>query len=222
MKVLIIDTSSDAVCVAVGDSKESATDILMDEKARHGENLFETLADALKEQGISIKSIEAVGVGIGPGSFTGLRIGIIAAHSLAHALAVPVVYFSSLELLALSQLSQVQPAEGAYPQEEVSVYRDARRKEFYTATFSFENPTIHEEVVDGVKIASMLTRVESEHLIPYSHPEEPQATKDLLKPSAAIALVQKAVKNNIIADTFNAQAIYIRKSDAELSWNVKS
>ena len=219
MKVLIIDTSSDAVCVAVGDSKESATDILMDEKARHGENLFETLADALKEQGISIKSIEAVGVGIGPGSFTGLRIGIIAAHSLAHALAVPVVYFSSLELLALSQ---VQPAEGAYPQEEVSVYRDARRKEIYTATFSFESLAIHEEVVDGVKIASMLTRVESEHLIPYSHPEEPQATKDLLKPSAAIALVQKAVENNIIADTFSAQAIYIRKSDAELSWNVKS
>ena len=219
MNVLILDTSSDAVCVAVGSSVESATDILMDEKARHGENIFETLANALKEQGTSIKSIEAVGVGIGPGSFTGLRIGIIAAHSLAHALSIPVVYFSSLELLALSQ---VQPAEGVYPQGEVSVYRDARRKEFYTATFSFESLAIHEEVVDGVKIASMLTRVESEHLIPYSAVIPSEVEESLLQPSSAIALVQKAVKNNIIADTFSAQAIYIRKSDAKLSWNVKS
>lgn len=219
MNVLILDTSSDAVCVAVGDSAENSTNVLMDEKARHGENLFETLVNALKEQRIEMKNLDAIGVGIGPGSFTGLRIGIIAAHSLAHALSIPVVYFSSLELIALSQ---VQPAEGSYPQEEVSIYRDARRKEFYTATFSFEAPEIHEEIVDGVKIASMLTRVKSEHLVPYSHPEEPQATKDLLNASSTIELVQLAVENNIVADTFNAQAIYIRKSDAELSWNVKS
>lgn len=209
MKVLIIDTSSDAVCVAVGDSLENATTILMDEKARHGENLFETLAKAFKEQNIEMKDIGAIGVGIGPGSFTGLRIGIIAAHSLAHALSIPVVYFSSLELMALSSNKSV-------------IYRDARRKEFYSATFSFENPSIHEEIVDGVKVASMLTRVKSEHLIPYSSVVPSEVEESLLKPSSAIELVQQAVKNNIIADTFNAQAIYIRKSDAELSWNVKS
>lgn len=207
MNVLIIDTSSDAVCVAVGDSVNNATNILMDEKARHGENLFEALAQALKDQKIEMKSLEAVGVGIGPGSFTGLRIGIIAAHSFAHALSIPVVYFSSLELMALSS-------------NETEIFRDARRKEFYTATFSFDSPQIHEQIVDGVEIASMLTRVESEHLIPYLSKVEPRQGGVLA--SSAIELVQLAVQNDIIADTFNAQAIYIRKSDAELSWNVQS
>lgn len=220
MQVLIIDTSADAVYVCVGSSKENAVDIVVSEKSRHGENLFQVIENALVQSNIELKDIEAIGVGIGPGSFTGLRIGIIAAHTFAHALEVPIVYMSSLELMALSSQSE----------EEIVIYRDARRKEYYTATFTTKNSSIHEEEVDGVKIASILKRIETEHLIPYdsvnlsdssSHPERGTAESKDLKLSNAIDLLQEAVAQNIVANPFAAQAIYIRKSDAELSWNIK-
>ncbi len=224
MQVLLIDTSAQAVCVAIGSSKEDAVDISLNEKSRHGENLFQVISDVFNQSNIDMKQVQAIGVGVGPGSFTGLRIGIIAAHTLAHALDIPLVYMSSLELMALSANAREGESEDA--SEEIVVYRDARRKEYYTATFSMQNQNVHEEVVDGVKIASMLNRVEAEHLIPYydvnlEDPEQVEAMAKDLKLSNAIYLVQQAVSNSIVANTFGAQAIYIRKSDAELSWNIK-
>lgn len=214
MVTLVIDTSSDAVCLSVGTSLKDSTNIVLSEKSRHGENLFIAIADALASQDIDIKMIEAIGVGIGPGSFTGLRIGIISAHTLAHALNIPLVYFSSLELFALSEIVR-NSISG-----EVSVYRDARRKENYCATFSIDDFSIRRVQVDGVEIASLLNRIETEHLEPYSDSIIENNSSDLI-PSSAIELVQKAVEKNITANVFGAQAIYIRKSDAELSWNVK-
>ena len=65
--VLIIDTSSDAVCVCVGNSFDQATNIVMNEKSRHGENLFEAISKALLAQSKSLNEIDVIGVGIGPG-----------------------------------------------------------------------------------------------------------------------------------------------------------
>ena len=219
--VLIIDTSSDAVCVCVGNSFDQATNIVMNEKSRHGENLFEAISKALLAQSKSLNEIDVIGVGIGPGSFTGLRIGIIAAHSFAHALSIPIVYFSSLELIALSEMTGHSAEDGPSIGTSIEVVKDARRKEHYYAKFEsrkFDKARLIN--IDGVEIATILIRIESEQLIPQGEIEENIYDHELC-PAGAIELVQKACVAEIFANNFAAQAIYIRKSYAELSWNIK-
>jgi tRNA threonylcarbamoyladenosine biosynthesis protein TsaB len=68
---------------------------------RHGEQLLEQLDNLLAEVGVGRRELKAVVVGLGPGSFTGLRIGLATAKTIAYSLAVPIVGISTSEALAL-------------------------------------------------------------------------------------------------------------------------
>ncbi|GAA1608344.1 tRNA (adenosine(37)-N6)-threonylcarbamoyltransferase complex dimerization subunit type 1 TsaB [Kribbella sancticallisti] len=125
--LLAFDTSSAAVTVALADpvsgavvASSSTVDAL-----RHGELLAPAIADALATAGCSPRDLTKIAVGVGPGPFTGLRVGLVTARTMADMLGIEVAGVCSLDILA-RQSSLALP---------VAVATDARRKEIYWALY---------------------------------------------------------------------------------------
>lgn len=100
MKVLAIDTSSPMGSVAVADGLDVLAEVAARVRARHGETLLPHVEGALASAGLEAADIELLAVGLGPGSFTGTRIGVATVKGLALGLGLPVVGVSSLRVLA--------------------------------------------------------------------------------------------------------------------------
>lgn len=124
--LLAFDTSSAAVTVALASptgevlASSSTVDAL-----RHGELLAPAIAAALATAGCTPGELTRIAVGVGPGPFTGLRVGLVTARTMADVLGIEVVGVCSLDILAL-QSPVDQP---------VAVATDARRKEIYWALY---------------------------------------------------------------------------------------
>lgn len=231
-KTLIIDTSTDAVVIAYGESVTNSVSKSMSQHAFHSENILVVIDEVLSKSGATIKDVDVIGVGIGPGLFTGLRVGITCAHALAQALNINVVYFSSLELVAHSSMNST---------DEVIVGKDARRHELYCAHYKTSDIANLVEV-DGIKFASNMNRVQDEHLsspadlVQHVNSSNVELVLDSLETydelreidssvtefkvdgSSVIDLVVQAHEKEFFADVFNPHVLYLRKSDAELSW----
>ncbi len=99
MNILVIDTSSKLCSVGIKHNDERIYKTL-DEGRTHSETLLPLINEILKENNISLDEIEVLGVVIGPGSFTGIRIGISTIKAISFAKNIPVVEISSTEVLA--------------------------------------------------------------------------------------------------------------------------
>jgi tRNA threonylcarbamoyladenosine biosynthesis protein TsaB len=133
MNVLGLDTCFPALSVAVGRNVGapdagvvSSTEPMA---TGHAERLMPLIADLLEQSGLAIADIDRIAVTVGPGSFTGTRIGIAAARALKLARELPIVTFTSLEAIALSP--GVAPEAG----EDLVVANDAHRGEAYAQVF---------------------------------------------------------------------------------------
>jgi len=124
--LLAFDTSSAAVTVALASlSGEVLASSSTVDALRHGELLAPAIAAALAEVGCRPRDLTRIAVGVGPGPFTGLRVGLVTARTMADVLGIEVVGVCSLDILAL-QSPLDQP---------VAVATDARRKEIYWALY---------------------------------------------------------------------------------------
>jgi tRNA threonylcarbamoyladenosine biosynthesis protein TsaB len=125
--LLAFDTSSAAVTVALADPITGATIASSStvDALRHGELLAPAIADALATAGCSPRDLTRIAVGVGPGPFTGLRVGLVTARTMADVLGIEVAGVCSLDILA-RQSSLGLP---------VAVATDARRKEIYWALY---------------------------------------------------------------------------------------
>lgn len=101
----------------------------------HSEQLHLFIQEAMQQAGLSLDAFDAVSVSKGPGSYTGLRIGVSAAKGLCFALDIPLIAVPTLRALA----SQVQVSEGV-----LIPMLDARRMEVYSAVFSYRFEAIRE------------------------------------------------------------------------------
>ena len=226
--VLTIDSSTNAVAVACGSSDRDASSRCVEQRAFHSENILVVIDEILQERSLTMKDIDVIGVGVGPGLFTGLRVGISAAHAFAHALDIPLVYFSSLELTA-NRLSLESRPEGFGPKDlqgstlerdVISVARDARRGEFYRATYSSTLTPVATCTIDTTTFSTKRERIVPESLIAYEEYDEEETTA-LVDARYMINHVIEAAHARIVANVFAPSALYIRKSDAELSWNIQ-
>jgi len=120
-----LDTSSTVTSVALHDDADVIAVVDHDAVARQGELLAPAIQAVLAAAGVSASDLGRVVVGVGPGPFTGLRVGLMTARALGHALGVPVVGVVSPDTLA----AQVSGAD------EVVVVTDARRREVYWAAY---------------------------------------------------------------------------------------
>ncbi len=131
MIVLAIDTSTDRAAVALAGPEGPTRSAPIEPGARHGRGLVPAIAALLAEAGVAVADLGGIGVGLGPGSYTGLRIGLMAAKTLAYAAARPLVGLDSLEAIARNA-----PAES----DRVAVAVDAQRGDAYVAEFGRDAP----------------------------------------------------------------------------------
>jgi tRNA threonylcarbamoyladenosine biosynthesis protein TsaB len=148
MRILAFDTATRATAVAVCETRdargagagagagprEARDDPPAGRRPNHMTRLMPLIVDLLDEAGWSWTDIERIAVGVGPGTFTGLRIGISTARALARSLSCPLVGVSTLQSLALN-LDRAAP--DAEPDAVVAVL-DARRWEAFAAAWSVE------------------------------------------------------------------------------------
>lgn len=127
MKILAIETSTMLGGVAVlGEAEGLIIETKLNIKATHSERLMREIDHALRQAGLVISDIDVFGVAIGPGSFTGLRIGLSTVKGFSYATGKPIVSVPSLEAFAWNF------PYSAYP---VCTMFDARKKEVYAAVF---------------------------------------------------------------------------------------
>jgi tRNA threonylcarbamoyladenosine biosynthesis protein TsaB len=136
--LLAFDTSTPAVTVALHDGTAVVAERTVVDARRHGELLAPGIAHVLAATGTSASDLTALAVGVGPGPFTGLRIGLMTARALSEALAIPVTGVCSLDILAAA-VSSAEP---------FVVATDARRKEVYWATYDRDSVRIDGPRVD--------------------------------------------------------------------------
>jgi tRNA threonylcarbamoyladenosine biosynthesis protein TsaB len=128
--ILALETSSSlcAACVLDPASGRVAGEVSNDIGRGHAERLMDDVAEALKQAGVSYSDLTAIACGAGPGSFTGIRVGVAAARGFGLALKIPVHGVSSLQAIAL------QARAGANGKAMIAV-QDAGRNEIYAQSF---------------------------------------------------------------------------------------
>lgn len=100
MSILAIDTSSQVSSVAVASKECLFAELTMQAKLTHSETLMPHIRQVLRMASQPKETLEGIAVSVGPGSFTGLRIGLATAKSMAYALDIPLVAVSTLQALA--------------------------------------------------------------------------------------------------------------------------
>ena len=129
MKILAFETSAKAASVAITDNGKLLGESYQNTGLTHSQTLMVMAEDLLKACNLSVKDVEAVAVAAGPGSFTGVRIGVAAAKGFAWGAELPCYGVSTLEAMAFNLgvwEGYVVPA------------MDARRSQVYTAIFHAE------------------------------------------------------------------------------------
>ncbi len=137
--LLALDTSADAVTVAVHDGGAVRAERSAREPRLHAELLAPLVAEVLTEAETAGERLEQVVVGVGPGAFTGLRVGIVTALALAEVWGAPVTGVCSLDGLAVEALDAA--AEGDAPDvfgAGLLVVTDARRREVFWARYDVQ------------------------------------------------------------------------------------
>ena len=148
MPVLALDTSAAVAVALTADDGAPLAARRVTEERRHAELLGPMITEVLADAGVDRRRLTAVVVGTGPAPFTGLRVGLVTARTLALALGVPVLGVCSLDALAAQAAADLALDPGT----EVLVTTDARRREVYWARYRVAGGT-DVEVVDGPAVA---------------------------------------------------------------------
>ena len=128
MLLLAFDTATPAVTVALHDGQRVLAEAVTVDARRHGELLAPSIAKVIADAGAQPGDLTAVVTGVGPGPYTGLRVGVVTARVFGRTLGLPVYGVCTLDVLACAAV----PAAGS---REFLAMTDARRKELYWARY---------------------------------------------------------------------------------------
>lgn len=154
MKVLGIETSTEVCSVGLWIDHETSYERSIVESRIHSEKLLTLIEHVLEIEKMVPKDIHAVAVSIGPGSFSGLRIGLSTAKGLCHALDIPLMAVPTMEALAYQALAEHNEFK------RILIALDAKQGEYYTAHYSRSRGEIVESepasIVDMGELASKI------------------------------------------------------------------
>ncbi len=223
MKLLVIDTSTTASSIAVTEDGRLLAELLVNPETTHSAALMSGLDMVLRSAGTTAGALDAIGVTLGPGSFTGLRVGIAAAKGLALATGRPVVGFSSLAMLAMNLPHARLP---------VCPLLDARKSEVYGALYRCGDlpEAMLEDTV--VKPSTLLEKIRGETLFLGSGA---MRYRDLIveklgnrahfapsvchqpRASAGALLAADLIAKGMVIPARDLTPVYLRLSEAELA-----
>jgi tRNA threonylcarbamoyladenosine biosynthesis protein TsaB len=153
MRILAIETATWLASVAVADGERIVAERNQLTQGRHAAVLLPAVREVLASAGLAVRDLDLIAVSVGPGSFTGLRVGLSVAKGLSYASGVPVIGIPTLEALA-----HAAPAESST----VVAVLDARKGELYAAGFRrdgrFLTAVLEEQLVDAATLLEKLPR----------------------------------------------------------------
>jgi len=224
MHILGVDTSGQSCSAAVIDEKSMLAEVNFDRPESHSKHLMEIIKMALGLAKIEISGVNGFAVTRGPGTFTGLRIGISSVKGFAAACARPVVGVSSLEAIAMQSAS----INGL-----VCPMIDARRGEVYTSVYRAEDRGLIKEkeeavlppdkavaninepcifVGSGACLYEKIILKRMGNLAEFAWPGH-----NVIRGSTVARMGLKRIKDSDFDDVSAFVPYYIRKSDAELN-----
>lgn len=146
--LLCIETATSICSVALG--KDGVLLSLQEahETNQHSSQLTLLISKLFEDSGTSLHDLDAIAVSKGPGSYTGLRIGVSTAKGLCYGLEKPMIGLSTLQAMAYGMSVQCEVPEGSL----FCPMIDARRMEVYMALYDATNETIHQPVAEIIDI----------------------------------------------------------------------
>lgn len=213
--ILAIDTTSEFGSIALSDGDRTAEEVLLHSTDGFGHVLFQHLEQLLARHRMRVQDVECFAAASGPGSFTGVRVGLAAAKGLAEAAGRRVVAVSNLRALAFFGSASSR-----------AVVTDARRGEVYGALYDERLEAVQPESV--MKFPAWLATLPksgfefvSTDFSPFRDHVDPAIPVVIAPRSLAAAIGQIAWRDlnaGRALDPAMIDANYVRRSDAELFW----
>ncbi|MYQ84142.1 tRNA (adenosine(37)-N6)-threonylcarbamoyltransferase complex dimerization subunit type 1 TsaB [Streptomyces sp. SID4936] len=210
-----MDTATPAVTVALHDGTSVVAESGQVDARRHGELLLPAVDRVLAEAGTALDAVTDVVVGVGPGPYTGLRVGLVTAAAFGSALSVPVHGLCTLDGLAYA--AGRAGLEGPF-----AVATDARRKEVYWARYDDPRTRVTGPAVDRpADIAGQLAGLPvvgaGAVLYPEAFPDAREPEHVSAGALAALAAERLAAGEELLPP----QPLYLRRPDAQVPKNYK-
>jgi tRNA threonylcarbamoyladenosine biosynthesis protein TsaB len=223
MIILGIETATMTGGLALIDEEKLISEYTLNMKTTHSSRLMPALDWILKDASLNKNQINGIAISIGPGSFTGLRIGLATAKGLAMGLNIPLVTVPTLDALAYNV---------SYVPYQICPIQDARKKEVYSAIFRYENGIItrkspyqvispdelinqiNEKTImlgDGLNIYGELFREKLGEFAIFAN-----NSQRLPRASVIAELGLAKLKAGEITDLASSEPLYIRRADAEI------
>ena len=241
MPILSLDTSTQVSSVAVLKEGRLAAEITMQAKLTHSETLLPHIEQALRMAGVKKEDLTGIAVSIGPGSFTGLRIGLAAAKAMSYALRIPIVGVPSLEALALHYRMPGVTIFSLMDAQKKNVYVEqlAWQREGSDLALAVQSPVKVQPLADVLAEAGKLAAVGQTVVLVGDIVQKRFAGKDgratgkmplpdgvLLPPPELVLprashvawLGAERLAKGEADNVMDLEPIYIRKSEAELLW----
>ena len=230
MRILAIDTSSQVASVAILENEKLLGEMTINHPKTHSQKLMPIIETLSLSLDLKIADMDTIAVAGGPGSFTGVRIGLSAAKALAHPFNLPVVMVSSLKGLAYN----LPGYDGV-----VCPILDARRGEVYTAAYRWQGDSLITMIDDQpMHLSELLDRLKEGHaqrivfLGDAAEKFKDQIHSELgaraviappshsMQKASSVAMV--ALRNpNSGVKYDEVKANYLRRSEAEVTWEKK-
>nr|WP_202456725.1 MULTISPECIES: tRNA (adenosine(37)-N6)-threonylcarbamoyltransferase complex dimerization subunit type 1 TsaB [unclassified Streptomyces] len=211
--MLALDTATPAVTVALHDGSSVVAESSQVDARRHGELLLPAVDRVLAEAGLKLDAVTGIVAGVGPGPYTGLRVGLMTADTFGLALGVPVHGVCTLDGLAYASGIEGGP---------FVVATDARRKEVYWARYEDVRTRAGEPAVD--RPAEIAAQVEGLPAVGVGALLYPDTFPDARAPehvSAAALASLAAEKLAAGEELLEPRPLYLRRPDAQVPKNYK-
>ena len=229
MKILAVDTATKSCSVAIVDKESLLAEMTVVNEQTHTKHLLEMISLVIEHSGLKLSDLNGFAVTRGPGSFTGLRIGISSIKGFAAAQGKPIAGVSSLDALA----SQV-----FFSQYLICSLIDARRDEVYSSRYRYKDGTLKKEgeeqavspgdALDEINEpcifvgsgAVLYRKAIKDKLGQYAY--FAQAHENTIRASTVARLSMDRFRNDDTDDAETFVPNYLRKSDAQLKLQKKN
>lgn len=212
--ILNLETSSKNCSVSLSSMGKLVSHFeLEDDKYRHSELLTSKIQDILSNEKFNVKDLDAISIGVGPGSFTGLRIGFSVAKGLCYPHKIKLIGISTLKILANSLDSK---------KDNIIALINDKGNYFYLSKYNSEldeliPPRI--EFIDKEFLNKMIDNsttivvndINSYQLIDKILNKKVNLVKNKISSSNMVSLSQKSFNNNIFEDVAYAEPVYVKK-----------